>query len=88
MTWFQYRDPLIEVLDYIVEVRLPGHDFSRLVYSNDLQKKCSLDETVAEDTIAIVHDDDLQFIEDVVSPCQKAGIEIPSQLLMHSRRTP
>ena len=33
MTWFQYRDPLIEVLDYILEVRLPGHDYSRLVYS-------------------------------------------------------
>jgi hypothetical protein len=23
--WFQYRDPLIGVLDYIVEVRLPGY---------------------------------------------------------------
>ena len=26
--WFQYRDPLIGVLDYIVEVRLPEHDHS------------------------------------------------------------
>ena len=33
MTWFQYRDPLSEVLDYIVEVRPPGHDCSRLMYS-------------------------------------------------------
>jgi hypothetical protein len=34
---------------------------------------------MAEDTIAIVHDDDLQLIEDVVSPCQNAAIYIPSQ---------
>jgi hypothetical protein len=26
MTWFQYRDPLVGVLDYIAEVRPPGHD--------------------------------------------------------------
>jgi hypothetical protein len=26
MTWFQNRDPLVGVLDYIVEVRPPGHD--------------------------------------------------------------
>jgi hypothetical protein len=32
-TWFQYRDPLIGVLDYIAEVRLPGHDCLRLMYS-------------------------------------------------------
>ena len=33
MTKFQYRDPLNEVLDYIVEVRLPGHDCPRLMHS-------------------------------------------------------
>jgi hypothetical protein len=26
--WLQYRDPLITVLDYIVEVRLTGHNYS------------------------------------------------------------
>jgi hypothetical protein len=26
MPWYQYRDPLAGVLDYIVEVRPPGHD--------------------------------------------------------------
>ena len=26
MSWFQYRDPLVGVLNYIAEVRLPGHD--------------------------------------------------------------
>jgi hypothetical protein len=29
---FQYRDPLIGVLDYIVEVRQLGHDFPPLLY--------------------------------------------------------
>lgn len=28
--WFQYRDPLVGVLDYIVEVRLPWYDQSLL----------------------------------------------------------
>jgi hypothetical protein len=33
MTSFQYRDPVTGILDYIVEVRLPGHDdSSRLMY--------------------------------------------------------
>jgi len=40
-----YRDPLIGVLDYIVE-------------------KC-LEDTIAEDTIAIAHDDDLKLIKGV-----------------------
>jgi hypothetical protein len=31
-TWFQYRDPLIGILDYIVEVRTFGHDCSRSIY--------------------------------------------------------
>jgi hypothetical protein len=26
MPWYQYRDPLVGVLDYIVEVRTPGYD--------------------------------------------------------------
>jgi hypothetical protein len=29
MVWFQYRDPLVGVLDYIVEVRPLGYDCSR-----------------------------------------------------------
>jgi hypothetical protein len=30
--YFQYCDPLIDVLNYIVQVRQPGHDFPRLLY--------------------------------------------------------
>ena len=60
-TWFQYRDPLLGILDYIAEVRLLGHDCSRSMYSTGPQKKCP------DDAIAIAHDDDLQLIEDVVS---------------------
>jgi hypothetical protein len=32
MPWYQYRDPLVGVLDYIVEVRPPGYDRSFLLY--------------------------------------------------------
>ena len=35
-------------------------------------KRCSKD-AQAEGTIAIVHDDDLRLIKDVVSPCRNAG---------------
>ena len=89
MTWFQYRDPLSEVLDYIVEVRPSGHEpFLFDVFSGP-QKKCRLDDTVAEETIAIAHDDDLQLIGDVVRPSQNARIDIPSQpAITHALRDP
>ena len=72
-TWFQYRDPLIGVLDYIAEVRPPEHGRSRLMYSAG-QKKC-IEDAIAEDIIAIAHDDDLQLIEDVVSSKSKCRID-------------
>ena len=31
-TWFQYRDPLVGVLDYIAEVRPPGLHFLPCLY--------------------------------------------------------
>jgi hypothetical protein len=65
----QYRDPLIGVLDYIVEVRPPEHDRSRIMYSAGPKKKC-IEDGVDEDTIAVAHDDELQLIEDVVSSSQ------------------
>ena len=65
MTWFQYRDPLLGVLDYIAEVRRSGHDCSHLMNLAGPKKKCPAD------TIAIAHDDDLQLIENVVSPKSK-----------------
>jgi hypothetical protein len=74
-TWFQYRDPLIGVLDYIAKVRRPDSAWTSLFAFNVPQKKC-VEDAVSEDTIAIVHDDDLQLIEDAVSPSQNA---IPSQ---------
>jgi hypothetical protein len=78
MNWFQYRDPLSEVLDYIIEVRPPGHELFPFDVFSGPQKKCCLDDTVAEETIAIAHDDDLQLIGDVVRPSQNARIDIPS----------
>lgn len=39
------------------------------------QKKC-IDGAISEDIIAIAHDDDLPFIEDIVGPSQNAGIYI------------
>ena len=65
----QYRDPLIGVLDYIVEVRPPEYDRSRIMYSASHKKKC-IEDGVDEDTIAVAHDDELQLIEDVVSLSQ------------------
>jgi hypothetical protein len=59
----QYRDLLIGILDYIVEVRLLRNARLLLVYLfSELQKKCP------EGAIAIAHDDDLQFVENVVRP--------------------
>jgi hypothetical protein len=49
------------------------------------QKKC-IEGAVAEDTIAIAHDDDLHFIEDMVGPSQNAGIYTQIQLVMHVPR--
>jgi hypothetical protein len=72
MTPFQYCDPVIGILDYIVEVRPPGHDsFVFDVLSGPQKKKC-LEDTVAEDTIAIAHDDDLRLVKDAVGPSQNA----------------
>jgi len=65
---FQYGDPVIDVLHYIVEVRQPGHDFPRLLHLAS-SKEMRRDAT-AEETIAIVHEDDLQLIQEVVSPNQ------------------
>jgi hypothetical protein len=76
MTWFQYRDPLSEVLDYIVEVRPPRHELFPFDVSSGPKKKCCLDDTIADETIAIAHDDDLQLIiDDVVRPSQNARID-------------
>ena len=38
MSLFQYRDPLVGVLDYIVEVRPPAQGYSRLMYSTGQQE--------------------------------------------------
>ena len=56
----QYRDPLIGVLDYIVEVSQPEHAAYNVL--SGPQKKC-IEDAVDEDTIAIVHDDDLRLID-------------------------
>ncbi len=68
---FQYRDPVIGVLDYIVDVRSFRHVY--FDYTHISQKKC-LEDTVAEDTVAIAHDDDLHRIKDAVRPSQSAGM--------------
>ena len=75
--WYQYRDPLVGILDYIVEVRPSESDRSLSLYLVD-QKKCIEDGT-PEDTIAIVHDNDLELIEDVVSSSQNNAIYISNQ---------
>jgi hypothetical protein len=49
------------------------------------QKKC-IEDDIAEDIIAIAHDDDLHFIEDVVGPSQDAGIYTQTQPVMHVPR--
>jgi hypothetical protein len=67
MTLFQYRDPLIGVLDYIVEVRARGQCLFALIVISGPQKK-SHEDTISEDTIAVAHDDDLKLIKDVVRP--------------------
>jgi hypothetical protein len=74
VTWFQYRDPLVGVLDYIAEVRLPGHNCFSLIVLSVPQKKCQTD-SVEEGILAISHHDDLQFIDesDVVCSGQNPG---------------
>jgi hypothetical protein len=90
MIWFQYRDPLSEVLDYIVEVRPSGYGCSCLIYLllSGPQKKSLLQGSITEGSIAIAHDDDLQHIGDVVSPSQYSRIEITSKPVIHAPRKP
>ncbi|SRR6266566_6239141 len=74
VTWFQYRDPLVGVLDYIAEVRLPGHNCFALIVLSVPQKNCQTD-NVEEGILAIAHHDDLQYVDDdVVCSSQNAGI--------------
>jgi hypothetical protein len=54
---FQYRDPLVGVLDYIAEV---SFIVIFLMFVDVIQQKCT------ESVIAIAHDDDLELIEEVV----------------------
>ena len=68
MSCVQYRDPLIGVLDYIVEVGV--FVVSRLLQLGELQQKCQDRDNV----LAIGHDDDLQDIEGVV--CQSINKNI------------
>ena len=87
MAWFQYRDPLSEVLDYIVEVRPPEHELFPFDVFNGPKKKCYLDDTIADDTIAIAHDDDLQLIiDDVVRPSRM--LELIIRPITHAPRKP
>lgn len=67
---FQYRDPLIGVLDYIAEVGAYISAFTSSVLIIP-QKKCP------NNTVAIAHDDDLRYIRDVVrlAPVQNARIK-------------
>ena len=59
------------VLDYIVEVcRL---DMTVRVYVLTRHQKKCIEDAVPEDIIAIAHDDDLHFMEDIVGPSQYAG---------------
>ena len=41
-----------------------------LIVTSGPQKKC-LEDSISEDSIAVAHDDDLQFIKDVVRPKSK-----------------
>ena len=80
----QHCDPLVGVLDYIAEVCLP--DMTVRVYVlTRRQKKCTKG-AIAEDIIAIAHDNDLHFIKDMVGPSQIAGIYTQIQLSMHLPR--
>jgi len=60
---FQYRDPLIGVLDYLAEVGPYLFSLTSALIST-FQKKCGGD--CPAETVAIAHDDDLQLIEEVV----------------------
>jgi hypothetical protein len=68
--YFQYRDPLIDVLDYVVELRQLLSTFTVL---SELKRQ------VAEETIAIA-ENDLLLIQKVVG-----GISIRSESVMHGR---
>ena len=43
---------------------------------------------MAEETLAIAYEGDLQLIQEVVSPNQKVGIFIRSELVMQLSRNP
>lgn len=54
---YQYRDPLVGVLDYIAEVSLSS---IFIILVDTVRQKCT------DSVIAIAHDDDLQLVEEVV----------------------
>ena len=85
--WYQYRDPLDGILDYIIQVRPPEYDRSFLYYSA-YRKKCNDDISVAGDIIAIAHDDDLRLIEGVVRPSQDARIYTRNKRVVCAFRKP
>jgi len=45
----------------------------RIYVLTGCRKKC-VEGTIAEDIIAIAHDDDLHFVENMVGPSQNAGV--------------
>lgn len=58
---FQYRDPLVGVLDYIAEV---SFIVIFLMFFDAIRQKCT--NHAIDKVIAIAHDDDLLLIEEVV----------------------
>lgn len=79
--WFQYCDPLIEVFDYTVEVRLPSPWVKpfRFNRTQRAQKKGLEDDIDTDEEIAIrpAHNGDLRLIKDV-RPSQNAELIQPS----------
>lgn len=55
---FQYRDPIVGVLDYIAEV---SFIFIFLIFVDAIRQKCA-----NVSVVAIAHDEDLHYIEEVV----------------------
>ena len=84
---FQYRDPLIGVLDYLAEVSPYLFSVTSVLIST-FQKKCGGD--CPAETVAIAHDDDLQLIEEVVrlSPNQNTLLYPQGQLIKPAHRIP
>ena len=85
--WYQYRDPLVGILDYIIQVSPPEYDRS-FQYHSAYQKKCNDDISGAGDIIAIAHDDDLRLIEGVVCPSQNARIYTRNKRVIRASREP